>query len=140
MKLHPPVRTLATAAVLALGILSGPAGLALAAPSDAERNCNARGYAYDTDRQECADKKCTHDGRTYEPGSIRTIPRTIGGGVWILYCDGRTGQWGVMNSTQTPELPAILPETGTARPGVSSPTTDTTPLAPVAPRPSRNSR
>jgi hypothetical protein len=135
MKLHPPVRTLATAAVLALGILSGPAGLALAAPSDAERNCNARGYAYDTDRQECADKKCTHDGRTYEPGSIRTIPRTLGGTAYVV-CNGRTGQWGYIGMTQTPAPHPLVSE----QPGVSSPTTDTTPLAPVAPRPSRNSR
>jgi hypothetical protein len=139
MKLHPPVRTLATAALLALGILSGPAGLALATSNDAERSCNARGYHYDTQRQECWDKKCTWDGRTYEPGADRTI-RSPGGGVWTLICNGGTGHWVTLGPTQTPETHPLVPETGTARPGVSSPTTDTTPLAPVAPRPSRNSR
>src|SRR5215210_2521996 len=129
MKRYPPVRTLATAAVLALGILSGPAGLAHAEPNvfTSRDLCRAAGHVW-VDGRGCAVYKCPGDKQHGDRRTVREhIPGQYLGRVVTQQCDGFTGQW-VTLRTESPESPEVPPRNGTIEQTDSTPTRPTRPL------------
>ena len=123
MLMFQPVRTLTTAAVLALAIVSVPAGLAHAAPNDAAKaDCERRGLAWD-DQKGCADKVCNDDWQAKFHGWAKTVVRN--GQAYLLVCNGWTGQLepGGVSRTQTGTRVdhAVLPGGGTIEPTGTTP-------------------
>jgi hypothetical protein len=89
MTIRTQLRTLATASLLALTVISLPGAQAYAAPNTNPRaaDCRARGYLW-SDSQGCADKQCSlWDGKS-EPGDV-----VIWGAGTAFYCNGFTGTW-----------------------------------------------
>jgi hypothetical protein len=108
MKLRTPLGSLATASLLALAIVSLPAGSAYATATNPKNKtattCQAQGYEWD-DVKGCADKTCTMYGETYHHGQFTNR------GEDIVYCDGYTGNW-VLIRTRPRSGPAA-PRAGT---------------------------
>jgi hypothetical protein len=125
MTLHLPVRMLATAALVALAVLSGPAGLAFAAPNDeAKARCQARGYVWD-DQKGCADKRCRIGGEDVGHGYVWRTTNS-NGTVTNWVCNGWTGEFDLQR-TATPQGPAAPPRGGTAEQPASTSSGSTTP-------------
>jgi hypothetical protein len=95
-------RTLALASMLALTIISLPAAQAHAAPNTTPQgSCEGRGYIWDA-KKGCADKKCTSNGVSYEPGSTRLGPPILGTKRNTMMCNGFTGKWDVLAEAPAP--------------------------------------
>jgi len=79
------------------------AGPAVAKPKlpDAAQKCEARGYIW-SDSKGCADKTCSHDGKTYQPGDTRVGPPILGTKRAMYMCDGFTGKWDNLRATIRP--------------------------------------
>src|SRR5204863_90061 len=73
MRLRTPLGSLATAFALDLAIVSLPAGSAEATATNPKNRtastCHAQGYEWD-DVKGCADKTCTANGNTFQPGDV----------------------------------------------------------------------
>jgi hypothetical protein len=131
MTLHLPLRALATAALVALAVLSGPTGLAFASPKDeAKAQCQSRGFVWD-DEKGCADKRCVIGGESVGHGYVWRTTNS-NGTVTNWVCNGWTGEFDLQR-TATPQSPAAPPRGGTAEQPAS------TSSAPAVPRPTSNS-
>ena len=112
-------RALATAAMLTVAILSGPAGLAHA---DDKASCQGRGGAWNPTFGYCMDHTCEHDGQTYQGGDFIAVTATQYG--WgtsgsrsttaFYMCDGRTGQWILIRTAPTGPPVAPIDNPGVA--------------------------
>src|SRR5215207_5089894 len=113
MNIRDRARTLTMASLLALALLSVPAGLAHAAPkSTAEAICRAQGFAYDP-ALGCADNFCINPdgGAAVSPGTAYVHKGTQ------YMCNGFTGLWDkVGGRTQT----TTTGRTGTPVPPVNN--------------------
>ncbi len=99
------VGVLAPASLIAVLALSASAGFASAAPVNTARAaCEAQGYMWDSARG-CANKKCMHNGKVYEPGA------TIKMGKNFYFCDGFFGGWSQVLRPVPPK--AVLPSNPT---------------------------
>jgi hypothetical protein len=132
MNLRTLVRTLATAALLALAIVSGSIGLAHAESNTSPAGrCKAGGGVW-VEGRGCADQKCPTSWGGASHGDRRVVRNRVPGqflanGDVTQECNGFTGQWVTVNAPAPSQGPTLE-------------TVETTPLVPVAPRPSRNSR
>lgn len=92
MNVRTKVRTLAMAGALAVVIMTSPAGLAFAAPRDADaKSCRAAGYVWDA-KKGCSDKRCPNGGFGAKHGDERVEGRYPN--LRTVYrCDGFTGNW-----------------------------------------------
>lgn len=84
------LRPLGVVALVALALVSGPAGLAHATDNSpgAQQRCTAGGYRWDPVNKECWNLWCPwSDGHYYHPGEVKYVN---GQG---YSCDGRTGQF-----------------------------------------------
>ena len=124
------VHMLVKAALLALAVISVPAGHAHAA--DSKESCAAKHQGFDSATGSCAGKTCTAGGTIYQPGEVNVV-RLLGQVIRVEVCNGLTGQMEPAR-TATPSGPAAPAGNGTLAP------TNTTPSGPVAPRPTTLSR
>lgn len=92
------LRTVATASLLALAIISLPATSAYAAPNTPQGRCADRGGVWDPNRG-CATKGCESDSGYHSHGEkITLISGSFPGYVKLrktttYKCDGFTGNW-----------------------------------------------
>ena len=122
MSFNKHVRTLATAALLALAVVSMSTGFAHAKVHTTKASCEAAGYYWSHTRG-CADQTCVHNGTHYWPGEAVLM----NGGRYA--CNGYTGEWVAVRTTQ-PAGP-IAPAPTTNAP--TWPSTPSTPWSPVTP-------
>ena len=106
MNLRNSLRTLAAAAMLALGLLSTPVlqGHVHAEGHNSQSSCNQAGY-YWSDEHGCADKQCWSGGTYYEGGETRATYDQDGNLQSMYICDGFTGGWEQIYLVALPTLP-----------------------------------
>jgi hypothetical protein len=130
MKLHLQLRTLAVAALVALAILTGPAGLALAAPRSPAQECRAGGGVW-VEGRGCAYYRCDGDAVHGQRRVVRNrVPgQILASGEVTQECNGFTGRWETVNApapSQGGTVPT-LEQTDSTRPLPTEPVQPLTP-------------
>ena len=102
MTIHKHVRTLASAALLALAIASVPIASAHASRYQTRQSCEAAGFSW-SNTYGCADRLCERDGGYYRDGQqfYEFLPS---GRARVYICDGYSGEW-IAARTAEPQVP-----------------------------------
>ena len=113
MSIRTQLGALAMASLLAVVAASASGEEAHAAITNPKNKtasvCLSQGYQWD-DVRGCADKTCTFQGKTYDPGA--EVYRLNPDSVETLRCDGFTGRWVVMAGQPPNPTGPAAPRTG----------------------------